>query len=247
MQNKLAGCHVAIDYLQCICGHRKFRHYQGVSLCDDCDCVGFHTNMTDSLKGDMCVTTEAAPPSHNGGSPAAEQRGVTGKPVIVGSQWHNFQGESELCEGIIGDGKNLICNQERDAPIHSEENKPQWMKESGLKDSGQRLNFESGMVRDVSTDKPRFDLVVPVGIPFKELMLTRWAELLRKGAIKYSERNWEKADSAEELYRAKESAFRHFMQWFSGETDEDHAAAVFFNINEVETISYKQTNKQKEV
>jgi hypothetical protein len=112
--------------------------------------------------------------------------------------------------------------------------------DSGLKDSGKRLHFDSGMVRDVDDTKPAFDLVIPEGIPYEELMLTRWAELLRKGAIKYSRRNWEKADSQEELDRAKASAFRHFMQWFSGETDEDHAAAVFFNINEVETIRYKQ-------
>lgn len=111
---------------------------------------------------------------------------------------------------------------------------------SGLKDSGQRLQFASGMVRDIDDTKPSFDLVIPEGIPYSELMLTRWAELLRKGAIKYSRRNWEKADSQDELDRAKASAFRHFMQWFSGETDEDHAAAVFFNINEVETIKYKQ-------
>ena len=111
---------------------------------------------------------------------------------------------------------------------------------SGLKDSGTRKEFASGMVRDTAEDKPRFDLVIPEGIPYEELMLTRWAELLRKGAVKYSERNWEKADGEEELIHAKASAFRHFMQWFSGETDEDHAAAVFFNINEVETIKYKQ-------
>lgn len=119
--------------------------------------------------------------------------------------------------------------------------------ESGLKDSGARLQFESGMVRDVDNDKPAFDLIIPQGIPYSDLMLTRWAELLRKGAIKYARRNWEKADSDEELDRAKASAFRHFMQWFSGETDEDHAAAVFFNINEVETIKWKQTNQKKEV
>lgn len=117
------------------------------------------------------------------------------------------------------------------------------IRDSGLKDSGQRLQFESGMVRDVDDSKPAFDLVIPEGIPYDKLMLTRWAELLRKGAIKYSRRNWEKANSQEELDRAKASAFRHFMQWFSGETDEDHAAAVFFNINEVETIRYKQTKE----
>ncbi len=113
------------------------------------------------------------------------------------------------------------------------------IKDSGLKDSGKRLSYESGMVRDVDETKPAFDLIIPEGIPYDELMLTRWAEQLRKGAIKYSKRNWEKANSTEELDRAKSSAFRHFMQWFTGEMDEDHAAAVFFNINEVETIRYK--------
>jgi hypothetical protein len=115
---------------------------------------------------------------------------------------------------------------------------------SGLKDSGKRLQYDSGMVRDVDDTKPAFDLIIPEGVPYSELMLTRWAEQLRKGAIKYASRNWEKADSKEELDRAKASAFRHFMQWFTEENDEDHAAAVFFNINEVETIRYKQ--KQKE-
>lgn len=51
-----------------------------------------------------------------------------------------------------------------------------------------------------------------------------------------SSRNWEKANSKEELDRFKASAFRHFMQWMSNEEDEDHAAAVLFNINAYETI-----------
>lgn len=118
--------------------------------------------------------------------------------------------------------------------------------ESGLKDSGEREQYKSGMVRDTATDKPRFDLVIPVGIPYEDLMLTRWAELLRKGSIKYAERNWELADSDKELQRAKASAFRHFLQWFTDEEDEDHAAAVFFNINEVETIRVKQRQKNGE-
>lgn len=130
--------------------------------------------------------------------------------------------------------------------IAYDEKGPAAIPDSGLKDSGVRTQYGSGMVRDAADDKPRFDLVIPVGIPYDKLMLTRWAELLRKGAIKYSERNWEKADSDEELDRAKASAFRHFMQWFSDETDEDHAAAVFFNINEVETIRTKWSNQQKE-
>lgn len=107
------------------------------------------------------------------------------------------------------------------------------------KDSGDREEFDSGMVRDTNGGKPRFDLLIPKGVPFEYLYLTRIARLYERGAVKYAPRNWEKANSEEELDRAKESAFRHFMQWYAGEVDEDHAAAVFFNVNEVETIKTK--------
>lgn len=107
------------------------------------------------------------------------------------------------------------------------------------KDSGARESFDSGMVRDTNAGKPRFDLLIPKGVSFEDLYLTRVARLYERGAQKYEPRNWEKATSQEELDRAYESAFRHFMQWFAGETDEDHAAAVFFNINEAETIKAK--------
>lgn len=107
------------------------------------------------------------------------------------------------------------------------------------KDSGVRNEYDSGMVRDTNGGKPRFDLMIPKGIPFEELYLTRVARLYERGAVKYAPRNWEKANSQEELDRALESAFRHFMQWYAGELDEDHAAAVFFNINEAETIRTK--------
>lgn len=107
------------------------------------------------------------------------------------------------------------------------------------KDSGGRVVHASGMVRDVNHGKPRFDLLIPKGVPFEDLYLTRVARLYERGAQKYAPRNWEKANSQAELDRAYESAFRHFMQWYAGETDEDHGAAVFFNINEVETIRWK--------
>ena len=107
------------------------------------------------------------------------------------------------------------------------------------KDSGDRVEYDSGMVRDTNGGKPRFDLMIPKDVPFEDLYLTRVARLYERGAQKYEPRNWEKANSQEELDRALESAFRHFMQWYAGETDEDHAAAVFFNINEAETIRVK--------
>jgi hypothetical protein len=107
------------------------------------------------------------------------------------------------------------------------------------KDSGERQSYASGMQRDTERGKPRFDLLMPKGVPFADQMLTRFAALMARGAEKYDARNWEQADSAAELERYHSSAFRHFMQWIAGETDEDHAAAVMFNLMAAETLKYK--------
>lgn len=103
-----------------------------------------------------------------------------------------------------------------------------------VKDSGQREQFESGMVRDVTTGKTDFSLVLDGP------MFERWAVHLTKGAQKYSKRNWMKAAGAGEYERFRESALRHFLQWFKGDTDEDHAAAVYFNINGAEYVKSRQ-------
>ena len=100
------------------------------------------------------------------------------------------------------------------------------------KDSGHRVEFQSGMRRDATIGKPRYDLIIPRDC--REPMLKRWAELMERGASKYTERNWEQANSQEELDRFVESAFRHFIQWAMGLDDEDHAAAVMFNIQGAE-------------
>lgn len=110
------------------------------------------------------------------------------------------------------------------------------------KDSGTRASFDSGMVRDTQEGKPRFDLLIPAGVPFEAQFLTRCADLMARGAVKYEDRNWEQADSAKELARFKSSAFRHLMQWMCGNTDEDHAAAVMFNLMAYETTGYKMGN-----
>lgn len=101
------------------------------------------------------------------------------------------------------------------------------------KDSGERKQFASGMQRDTNTGKTRYELV------FDGPMLKRWAELDTRGAVKYEARNWMKASGEAELERFRESAVRHFVQWLYGDTDEDHAAAVFFNINGAEYVKAK--------
>ncbi|CAB4182789.1 hypothetical protein UFOVP1439_42 [uncultured Caudovirales phage] len=110
------------------------------------------------------------------------------------------------------------------------------------KDSGERQNYDSGMVRDVQAGKPDFSLILTDNLPYEDQLITRWAALMERGASKYGRRNWQKATSDEELERFKASAFRHFVQWISGEIDEDHAAAVLFNINAAEYVKHKQTN-----
>jgi hypothetical protein len=102
-----------------------------------------------------------------------------------------------------------------------------------IKDSGKRHEFESGMVRDVQDDKTLYDLI------YDGPMFERWATHLTHGAKKYAARNWMKASGDAELQRFRASAFRHFIQWFRGDTDEDHAAAVFFNLNGAEYVKAK--------
>jgi hypothetical protein len=107
-----------------------------------------------------------------------------------------------------------------------------------IKDSGKRKEFQSGMVRDVTEGKINFWRIL-TGPMFK-----RWAIHLTKGAEKYPDikpgiSNWTLASGDEELSRFKDSAFRHFIQWYNGETDEDHAAAVFFNLNGAEYVKEK--------
>lgn len=109
------------------------------------------------------------------------------------------------------------------------------------KDSGQRMDYPSGMRRDVQDGKARFDLIFPEGVPYKDQLLTRFAELLMRGAEKYGENNWQLANSEEELKRFKASALRHMIQWHCGETDEDHATAVIFNLMAYENTKRKLT------
>lgn len=120
------------------------------------------------------------------------------------------------------------------------------MTEFTTKDSGVHQEYTSGMKRDSQDGKPRFGLMLTKLQPYDEQMLTRYAALLARGAEKYSSRNWEEGDSEEELERAEESLFRHTMQLLAGETDEDHAAAVWFNTQAVEYFRWRIEQKKKD-
>jgi hypothetical protein len=89
-----------------------------------------------------------------------------------------------------------------------------------VKDSGRREEFPTGSRRDTNEGKPRPDLISPY-------FLERLGLHMQKGLAKYGEHNWAKGQPTA---RYMESAFRHLVQLFKGDRDEDHAAAVAFNV-----------------
>jgi hypothetical protein len=108
-----------------------------------------------------------------------------------------------------------------------------------VKDSGERMKFDSGMVRDTTTGK------IDYWRCFVGPMMERLAVHVTKGAVKYPDvtpgvPNWTLAAGDAESERFRQSAARHFYQWMRGDTDEDHAAAVIFNINGYEYVEEKQ-------
>ena len=142
--------------------------------------------------------------------------------------------ERQINKELIEDGRKPLDNEQDTftSMLHEHDRTIDYI----VKDSGSREEYAGGMVRDTATGKTNYALVADGP------MLKRWAEHLTKGAEKYAKRNWMLAQGDEEYERARESAFRHFMQWYYGARDEDHAAAVFFNINEVEYI--RDNNKE---
>ena len=89
-----------------------------------------------------------------------------------------------------------------------------------IKDSGDRTEFKTGAVRDIQTDKGRFDL-----LPL--LTLIDLAKHYQKGCAKYGDRNWEKGIP---ISRFCDSAIRHLFQFMSGLEDENHLIASIWNI-----------------
>ena len=103
-----------------------------------------------------------------------------------------------------------------------------------IKDSGTRTEFAGGMVRDADAGNKTDYTSVMFGP-----MLERWAVHCTKGRVKYPDSepgipNWTLASSIEEWLHARGSLLRHLMAFLRGEQDEDHAAAIMFNVNLME-------------
>ena len=89
-----------------------------------------------------------------------------------------------------------------------------------IKDSGERIKFESGAVRDIQEGKGRMDL-----LPMCALI--RLSKHYEAGAVKYKERNWEQGIP---IHSFMDSAHRHIAEYMDGATDEDHLCAAAWNL-----------------
>jgi hypothetical protein len=107
------------------------------------------------------------------------------------------------------------------------------MSDFEVKDTGSKEEYDGGMVRNSNEGKRKPHLVR------SGPMYNRWVDHLTAGAKVYSDNNWMQAEGQAEYDRFRESAARHFDQWWDGERDEDHAAAVFFNLNGAEYVREK--------
>jgi hypothetical protein len=90
----------------------------------------------------------------------------------------------------------------------------------GLRDSGERREFETGAVRDMASGKGRMDLLPWAGI----LAVSKHCE---NGAKKYGEHNVDKGIPTSSLC---DSAARHLAKYLDGHEDEDHLVAAAWNL-----------------
>ena len=89
-----------------------------------------------------------------------------------------------------------------------------------IKDSGQRSEFPTGAVRDMSEGKGRMDLLPWHGV----MEVSRHCE---EGAKKYGENN---VDKGIPMHSLADSAMRHMAKFIAGHKDEDHLRAAAWNI-----------------
>ena len=89
-----------------------------------------------------------------------------------------------------------------------------------IKDSGNRSEFSTGAVRDLSHGKGRMDLLCWNAI----IEVSKHCE---EGAKKYGENN---VDKGIPLHSLIDSALRHLAKFTAGHKDEDHLRAAAWNI-----------------
>jgi hypothetical protein len=106
---------------------------------------------------------------------------------------------------LIEDGGNGIMNEEKESPI---------------KDSGERREFSSGAVRDMSAGKG-----LMIAMPWRALL--RLSKHYENGARKYGIGNYMLGIPTSSFI---DSAMRHLAKYMAGMDDEDHLSAAAFNV-----------------
>ena len=106
------------------------------------------------------------------------------------------------------------------------------MHDHGLADSGARTVTDNGFTREPELDRPDYlPLLLARGLDLVPAeLVVRIAEHYYRGGLKYAPNNWMRGTDADSLERNRRSAARHFVQWLHGEEDEDHLAAVAWNM-----------------
>ena len=89
-----------------------------------------------------------------------------------------------------------------------------------IKDSGNRSEFSTGAVRDMSEGRGRMDLLCWNAI----MEVSKHCE---DGAKKYGEHN---VDKGIPMHSLADSAMRHMAKFIAGHKDEDHLRAAAWNI-----------------
>lgn len=92
--------------------------------------------------------------------------------------------------------------------------------DTGIKDSGNRREFETGAVRDMQEGKGRMDLLPWAAI----IEISKHCEA---GAKKYGEHNVDKGMPTSSLC---DSAARHLAKYLTGQKDEPHLVAAAWNL-----------------
>lgn len=113
-----------------------------------------------------------------------------------------------------------------------------------MKDSGKRMvQEETGFVREPDTDREDLTWLAYDGVDLLPGdLIYRLGALYQAGGAKYSARNWEAARGSSAYARGRRAAVRHFRAWLRGEADEDHLAAVVFNMYFCDYVKF-MTNK----
>jgi len=103
-----------------------------------------------------------------------------------------------------------------------------------MNDTGERITYEHGGMREPSTGKGAYELVSPFALE----RIAVWYEL---GARKYANRNWEKGIP---FGRLIQSGLRHMIRWMKGDRSEDHLAAVCWNV--MAMMHFEETGQAEE-